>query len=262
MLMEKSSRGFSLVELSIVLVVLGLLVGGVLSGQSLIRAAQLRSIPADYQRYATAINSFRDKYFALPGDMSNANAFWGKDNAACSSQQGTIATPGTCNGDADGFIEYPTAPGQTGEAFRGWQHMALAGLIEGSYTGNAGPSYASQHILGTNSPRSKFSNVGFSLLFDDYSITSYPWVFARDYRQWMQMGANDNQQLDNEFLSPEEAWNVDTKIDDGKPAQGKVNVTGSPAVTNCTTASGSTDFNGEYRLNDRSIACALLFSLR
>ena len=60
--------GFSLVELSIVLVILGLLTGGILAGQSLIRAAELRSISTDYSRYIAAVQAFRDKYFALPGD--------------------------------------------------------------------------------------------------------------------------------------------------------------------------------------------------
>ena len=70
-------HAFSLVELSIVLVILGLLVGGVLSGQSLIRAAQLRSVTTQFANYRAAVFTFRDKYFALPGDMANASAFWG-----------------------------------------------------------------------------------------------------------------------------------------------------------------------------------------
>ena len=68
-------KGFSLVELSIVLVILGLLIGGILTGQSLIRAAELRSVTTQYQGYVTAVNTFRDKYFALPGDMPNAIDF-------------------------------------------------------------------------------------------------------------------------------------------------------------------------------------------
>lgn len=71
------TRGFSLVELSIVLVILGLLTGGILAGQSLIRAAELRSYITDVQRYPAAVNAFKDKYFAYPGDMANATKFWG-----------------------------------------------------------------------------------------------------------------------------------------------------------------------------------------
>src|SRR5690606_1501704 len=69
--------GFSLVELSIVLVILGLLTGGILGGQSLIKAAELRSVATERQQWQIAINSFKGKYRALPGDMPNATAFWG-----------------------------------------------------------------------------------------------------------------------------------------------------------------------------------------
>jgi len=68
---------FSLVELSIVLVILGLLTGGVLTGQNLIRAAELRAVTTEFNAYQTAANTFKDKYFAIPGDMTNATDFWG-----------------------------------------------------------------------------------------------------------------------------------------------------------------------------------------
>ena len=74
--MKKAVSAFSLVELSIVLVILGLLTGGILAGQSLIRAAQLRAVSTEYSRYVASINSFRDKYFGWPGDLRNATAFW------------------------------------------------------------------------------------------------------------------------------------------------------------------------------------------
>ncbi|MGB1539971.1 MAG: prepilin-type N-terminal cleavage/methylation domain-containing protein, partial [Rickettsiales bacterium] len=56
------NRGFSLVELSIVLVILGLLTGGILGGQSLIRAAEMRAIATEYDAWKTAVNVFKDKY--------------------------------------------------------------------------------------------------------------------------------------------------------------------------------------------------------
>jgi len=59
-------HAFSLVELAIVLVILGLLVGGVLSGSSLIRASELRSISTQYTNYYTAVRSFRDKFLPCP----------------------------------------------------------------------------------------------------------------------------------------------------------------------------------------------------
>jgi len=131
--MEHSRAGFSLVELSIVLVILGLLVGGVLAGRDLIRAAELRGATTEYARFMAANHAFRDKYMAWPGDITNATAFWGKDATNCNGHTGTAATPGTCNGNGDGQITV----GSGLELTRYWQHLALTGLIEGTYAGVA-----------------------------------------------------------------------------------------------------------------------------
>ena len=74
---SSSSSAFTLVELSIVLVIIGLLVGGVLSGKSLIRASELRAVASEFSYYKIAIGNFKDKYSALPGDMRNAVTYWG-----------------------------------------------------------------------------------------------------------------------------------------------------------------------------------------
>ena len=144
-------KGFSLVELSIVLVILGLLVGGVLSGQSLIRAAELRSVSNDLSRYAAAAQTFRDKYFAIPGDMPNATSFWGSagganNDAACQAAQTTAAA--TCNGDGNGDLLNNNGES---EPYLFWKHLANAGLIEGSYSG------INAQTLGITVPPSKVS---------------------------------------------------------------------------------------------------------
>jgi prepilin-type N-terminal cleavage/methylation domain-containing protein len=69
--------GFTLVELSIVLMIIGLLVSGILVGKDMIRAAELRSITSEKDQFQTAVNLFKNKYLGLPGDLSNATAFWG-----------------------------------------------------------------------------------------------------------------------------------------------------------------------------------------
>lgn len=129
-------KAFSLVELSIVLVILGLLTGGILAGQSLIRAAELRSITSDFSRYLTATQTFRDKYMAIPGDMNNAVSFWNRqiNQAWCLPTSGaTVTTPGTCNGDGDGVIEFAGAASQSSEFAQFWRQLAFAGLVEGDY---------------------------------------------------------------------------------------------------------------------------------
>src|ERR1700691_726671 len=70
-----SQSGFTLIELSIVLVIIGLIVGGVLVGQDLIRAAEVRATISQIEKYNTAVNTFRGKYNnSIPGDMNSANA--------------------------------------------------------------------------------------------------------------------------------------------------------------------------------------------
>jgi len=69
--------GFTLIELSIVLVVIGLIVGGVIAGQSLMRSSQLQSIISDQAKYVEAAKQFREKYGFWPGDFPNATTSWG-----------------------------------------------------------------------------------------------------------------------------------------------------------------------------------------
>jgi prepilin-type N-terminal cleavage/methylation domain-containing protein len=97
--------GFSLVELSIVLVLLGLLTGGVLTGKNLIRAAEIRGVQQEIAHYETAINIFNEKYFAYPGDMNNATSFWGAAHATPATCITTASTgTQTCNGNGDGYM--------------------------------------------------------------------------------------------------------------------------------------------------------------
>ena len=117
--------GFSLVELSIVLVILGLLTGGILTGQHLIHAAGLRSFSTDYSLYRTAFETFRQKYFGLPGDFKDASLFWGDD---CN---GNETGTDTCSGDGNGAIGGD-------EQFTLWKHLNESGVLTNSMTGVPG----------------------------------------------------------------------------------------------------------------------------
>lgn len=251
-------RGFSLVELSIVLVILGLLTGGILTGQNLIRAAELRSVSTEFQAYQTAVMTFRDKYFALPGDMPNATNFWGAmTNCGGASPSGSGTE--TCSGDGDGVLDFPAAASQTGELFNFWQHLANAGLIEGSYSGISGTGSSSDAEIGENTPASKISNAGWSTYYTEFSGSgTYNFQIEGGYLNTLEFGVNSPGYGTNDTaLTPEEAWNIDTKIDDGMPAQGKIIARYWDDL--CAAAASNTDISANYKLSDSSIQCALFF---
>lgn len=252
-------HGFSLVELSIVLVILGLLVGGVLAGQSLIRAAELRAVSTEYARYSTALQSFRDKYLALPGDMANAESFWTTLNATDATCRDTVSnTSATCNGDGDGSVE--TLSTRSREIFRFWQQLANAGLIDGSYTGTWVNSQNWGATLGTNSPKSKASNAGWSIIARLDIVQHAGWyaqMFPPSSDHWLEYGSVVLDSLtQGPTLKNEEAWSIDTKLDDGKPGTGKVTTFNNTRQSNC--ASSDTSSSATYQLNQSAVACALL----
>jgi len=87
---------FTLVELAIVLVIIGLIVGGVLVGQDLIQAARLRGIITEFEQYKTSVFVFKNKYDGYPGDLIRNKA----------SQYGFLNRISTdARGDGDGMIE-------------------------------------------------------------------------------------------------------------------------------------------------------------
>ena len=272
--MPFSHRAFSLVELSIVLVILGLLVGGVLSGQSLIRAAQLRSVSTDYAKYYAAGKSFRDRYFALPGDMINATSFCGTADVCPGWQAGSARNDArTCNGDGDGHIVHVSCGGACqNEIFGMWQHLADAGLVEGHFTGitndpSYGAPYGISFAAGVNSPPSKINNATWGTYYIG-TVTIIDTTYVEgDYANAMMFGNAAGGLPYGAALKPEEAWNIDTKIDDGKPGSGAVVVPetnggncynlsdGSAGSASAAAARNTILYNLTYSSN----ACALIF---
>lgn len=263
-------HGFSLVELSIVLVILGLLTGGILAGQNLIRAAELRSVTTEYSKWATAINTFKGKYFALPGDMKNAEEFWGTASATCPSA-GPGYDVGTCNGDGDGKIELAFAGFEYSEIFSFWQHLALAGLIEGTYIGKSGFNDAADVDPGENVPRSKLNNGLWSVLYIGPITNSNFVYYEGSYDNHLMLGGFkvSISTADAEILKTDEAWGIDKKMDDGKPGLGKVRGLESQGSATAGVGCGNMDASNslaraaasEYDLTNTSAACALLFNM-
>jgi prepilin-type N-terminal cleavage/methylation domain-containing protein len=258
--------GFSLVELSIVLVILGLLVGGILAGQSLIRAAELRSVSTDFSRFESSVFTFRDKYFALPGDMTNATAFWGiaggttGNDAACFDATSNGTT--TCNGNGNGRIFHSDGVAENApEWFHAWVQLKNAGLVEGSYTGRRASAGATREAVpGVNVPRSKISNGGFTLLTITFGNGDAGW-YSGDYSPMLMFGTQAaNLETYGNILKAEEAWNIDTKLDDGMPGLGRVRTFHNNA--NCVSSVAESDQNiATYNLTATAVACNLIYSL-
>lgn len=253
-------HGFSLVELSIVLVILGLLTGGILAGQNLIRAAEMRSITTQLSSYMTAAQTFRDKYFAIPGDFKDATKFWGSaggsglaTDAAC--DPSTATAPATCNGNGDGQVE-DVIVGTNHEPFLFWQQLANAGLIEGSYTGVTGTGSTRDHNIGENAPASRISTIGFSTRTMGDRTSADTFYFEGSYGNVFHVGGESPQLTTERAFSPEENWNIDTKMDDGRPAIGNVRVMKSH--TGCHTS--TTPATSEYNLTVTSKECSFTFS--
>src|SRR6187399_560451 len=125
--MRKQQAGFTLIEIAIVLVIIGLLLGGVLKGQELITGARVRNLASQQDGVKAAYFGFLDRYRALPGDYAQAAA-----NISNVSVAGNVnpcdGGGGAGNGDGNGQVGNDVE-----EPLLAWEHLSKAGFINGSY---------------------------------------------------------------------------------------------------------------------------------
>lgn len=202
-------NAFTLIELSVVIVIIGLIVAGIVAGQSLVKQAKLRSLASDLSKFELAFNTFHMQYDALPGDFDNAYAYWGSSCATGGSAQDN------CNGNGNGLIEAAGMP-DAAENNRAWQHLALANMIEGSFSGTG-----SDFIPGGNNTPTIFSSeVGVAIWHGTGSD-------ARLYNSTsnlLEIGTRTGASVwpYGPFISPADLSVFDTKFDDGEADSGKI----------------------------------------
>ena len=191
-------RGFNLLEIAIVLVIVGLLLGGVLRGQELIASSRVRHLIAQQEGIKSAFYGFMDRYRQMPGDYAGAAKALRCPNGA------------TClNGNGNGIVEDAASPvtidgvaSEAAESLLVWMHLASAGFLNGEYRMSAGESMAND----LNSPRNPY-NIYLHLGFNaNYLDTGVP-----PSRHNLKTGA----QVPVEIIAE-----VDRKLDDGNGARG------------------------------------------
>lgn len=222
-----NKSAFTLIELSIVLVIIGLIVGGVLVGRDLVAAAHTRATITQVSQFSQAYNVFRDKYSALPGDIIATEASkFGLDSSA----------PGFAGwGNGDGMIQGSSAWGwdgyagsiaTSGETAVFWKHLYQAKLIkepfasvnfsEGFYPTVSDPSKRwPAAVLGRNNYFYVYT--GWPGSADPNPYSSYFGLSSTSalntYTSWSNTTPG---------LTVKEAQAIDAKLDDGLPQSGKV----------------------------------------
>jgi prepilin-type N-terminal cleavage/methylation domain-containing protein len=196
-------QGFTLVELAIVLVIIGLIIGGILKGQELIASARMKSTMTQLDAVRAASATFQDKYGGLPGDYFQGQAELGTPN-------GITWTSPPCNGsgqhcDGDGTID---GNGITNETLLFWQHLALGNLITGIQV-----AAAPDASMGAGIPSAA---IGGGL------AVQYQTIDGRA-THWLRLGNGNN--LTTGVATGVQADTIDRKIDDGRPGTGSVRTT-------------------------------------
>lgn len=188
------NNGFTLIELSIVLVIIGLLVGGIMLGRTLIHQAEIRAVARDIEKYEIALRTFKMKYEYYPGDFPYASSIW----------PNCFWAPSWCNGNdmiGDGGYAF--------EGQRAWQQLSDANLINGKYSGYDEVVYGSGDnvpYLGLNKGYYHFVWVGLG----DAAILRISSFLTSNFTWW------------GSAVSPEDAFSIDTKLDDGMPYTGRM----------------------------------------
>jgi prepilin-type N-terminal cleavage/methylation domain-containing protein len=209
---RKGQSGFTLVEIAIVLVIIGLLLGGVLKGQELVEQSKIKRAVNDFNNISAAFATYQDRYKALPGDDINAATRW------TTIIGGAAATAG--NGDnimtaALAQVFTGTAANEGGLA---WQHLRASGLVSGDMSTAATSTTPEQTPFN--------SSYGFGVSATAFALGIAPTFCAS--------------------LPPKAAEQLDRQLDDGRPGTGKIRAGVATAVKNTAPVAAAQAANAVY----------------
>ncbi len=235
---NRSEAGFTLVELAIVMIIIGLLIGGILKGQELIANAQTTATIAQIKGLDGALSTFRDKYSVLPGDLRNPST----------RLRDCTANPCADGGNGNGRVDTPnlgSAPSNSSEGTIAFVHMAAADLISGvDINDNTNPP-----IFGSALPAAKIGGgfwMGFTATGNATGVTG-----MRAGHYLVLNGIISAVGGTTGGLTASQAGQIDRKIDDGDPTSGSAYSTG----TNCVESS-------EYNEDTENSSCSMYLRIQ
>jgi prepilin-type N-terminal cleavage/methylation domain-containing protein len=216
--MKRQQSGFTLVEIAIVLVIIGLLLGGILKGQELINSAKVKNLANDFRVIPTYIYAYQDKYKALPGDDKTVGSHVGCNDGA-SSTTGPTCKAGNGNGVIDGYV-FDGVSATTSDAMNFWMHVRLANLAAGP-TSLTDPAYIPTNAVG--------GSIGISSMSSGQPLIT---------------GMTGTYQVCSRGILGKFAKQLDIQMDDGNTATGSLQViadptTGTPTAGTTAVATGS-----------------------
>jgi len=245
-----STIGFSLIELTAVMIIIALVIAGISGGNSLLNQANLRAVITDFQEHKTNYLTFVKRFNRVPGDMENAFDFWGTE---C----GDNAT--VCNGDSDGVVNGVDAS-DADEVAKAWRHMKLAELLKGNVDPIAS-TYTGHVIVGENSPIARVDQSGYFItggaLNANTSTLSNPWSNNTTNAVFIGRSSLTSSPTVG-ALTAKQAFYLDSKFDDGR-VDGSGNITGNASgklrfINDQTTGSGCIS-GGFYNIQSTTETC-------
>jgi prepilin-type N-terminal cleavage/methylation domain-containing protein len=217
-------KGFTLIEMSIVLVIIGLIIGGILLGQDLIKASETRAQIAQIEKYNSAVNTFHNKYGGIPGDLSVvlANQFGFLVPYGCNGGQGGRDGNGLIDGIGPGF---PFYQGE-GETALFWADLSSAKLIDGTFNATSVVcDLGGQAVVMNLTPGASY--VGNYFPPGKIGYGTFLYVYETGGQNWYGLSSVTSTDTAGNLLSSPlipviEAYNIDKKVDDGIPTSGTI----------------------------------------